>query len=53
VNPAIDKGAWTQTEDETLLYYYGIYGGRWSQIRRKLPSKTDNQVKNRFNVIQK
>ena len=49
LDPEIDFGPWTMEEDNQILAMYELHGSSWALIARTLKSRTDNQVKNRFN----
>lgn len=48
LKPDINKGDWTQTEDELLMSLCRQIGHKWSKIATYLPGRTEGQVKNRF-----
>ena len=53
LQPSINKGAWTPQEDLVLLENHKAFQNQWSKIATYLPGRTENMVKNRFNIIAK
>jgi hypothetical protein len=53
LDPSLTKGNWTKREDERLMEMVQEVGCRWSAIARKMPGRTDNQVKARIKTLQR
>ncbi|KAL0679797.1 hypothetical protein Bca4012_007778 [Brassica carinata] len=49
LNPAINKNAWTQEEELTLIRAHQIYGNKWADLMKFLPGRSDNSIKNHWN----
>jgi len=46
--PDINRGVWTEEEDEAILFYYDKFGAQWCKIAECVPGRTETSVKGRF-----
>jgi Myb-like DNA-binding domain len=49
----LEKGAWTQAEDDIIELQQSEVGNRWAYIAAKLPGRTENAVKIRAKLLQR
>ena len=43
------KSEWTPEEDRLIMEAVAELGTKWAEISKRLPGRSDNAVKNRFN----
>ncbi|XP_022943941.1 transcription factor MYB59-like [Cucurbita moschata] len=46
LHPGLKRGKMTAQEERLVLELHNKWGNRWSKIARKLPGRTDNEIKN-------
>lgn len=51
LSPDVKHGEWTAAEDSLLLEAYERHNRKWVKIAREIPGRTDGQVKDRWNKI--
>ncbi|XP_008795619.2 myb-related protein MYBAS1-like isoform X2 [Phoenix dactylifera] len=46
LHPGLKRGRMTPQEEHLVLELHAKWGNRWSRIARRLPGRTDNEIKN-------
>uniref|UniRef100_A0A7N0UP50 Uncharacterized protein n=2 Tax=Kalanchoe fedtschenkoi TaxID=63787 RepID=A0A7N0UP50_KALFE len=46
LHPGLKRGKMTSTEERLVIELHAKWGNRWSRIARRLPGRTDNEIKN-------
>ncbi|XP_047317474.1 trichome differentiation protein GL1-like [Impatiens glandulifera] len=51
LNPNVKRDTFQEDEDDLIIRLHKLLGNRWSLIAGRIPGRTDNQVKNRWNTF--
>lgn len=51
LDPNVTKGRFTEEEDVELFRAYKQLGKKWAEIAKRMKTRTENAVKNRFNSL--
>ncbi|XP_065850509.1 transcription factor MYB1-like [Euphorbia lathyris] len=50
LKPDIKRGNISEAEEDLIIRLHNLLGNRWSLIARRLPGRTDNEIKNYWNT---
>ncbi|RRT63697.1 hypothetical protein B296_00028216 [Ensete ventricosum] len=50
LRPDVKRGKFSEDEEQIIIHLHSILGNKWSTISRRLPGRTDNEIKNYWNT---
>ncbi|CAK9173412.1 unnamed protein product [Ilex paraguariensis] len=50
LRPDIKRGKFSDEEQEVIINLHSVHGSKWSRIAAQLPGRTDNEIKNLWNI---
>eukprot|EP00980_Cylindrotheca_fusiformis_P011928 scaffold2830_cov131-Cylindrotheca_fusiformis.AAC.49 len=53
LRPNIKKGNWSREEEEMIISLYQTFPNEWSSISKIMKNRTDNDIKNKWNSMQR
>ena len=51
LSPKINHAPWTEEDDRNLIKAYTELNGKWVNIAKRFKGRTDTQIKNRWNTL--
>lgn len=51
LNPDVDNSPFSVDDDIKILKFYSVFGGKWKELSKMMPGRTDTSIKSRYKLL--